>query len=105
MTIQLIYLLLLTFCFVVFVSYLCTDIMRVGSILGIIYHSTMHHCVVLCFSVSMGRLLKNRIYDVMHKSVVGSLMAFTAVSSMYLIYRGVQWMTGITMSLSNNDSE
>lgn len=41
----------------------------------------------------MGRLLKNRVYDVMHKSVVGSLMAFTAVGSIYLLYKGLRWVT------------
>ncbi|KAK2141409.1 hypothetical protein LSH36_1107g00005 [Paralvinella palmiformis] len=41
----------------------------------------------------MGRLLKNRIYDMMHKSVVGSLMTFTAAGSIYLLYKGFRWMT------------
>jgi len=49
----------------------------------------------------MGRLLKNRIYDMMHKSVVGSLMTFTAAGSIYLLYKGFRWMTGKMATDSN----
>merc|ERR1711976_160545 len=35
---------------------------------------------------------KNRIYDFMHKSVVGTCMAVTAIGTVYLGYRGLMYI-------------
>ena len=40
------------------------------------------------------KINKYRVYDVVHKSVVSSLIAFTAVGTVYLGYKAVHWFTG-----------
>jgi Cytochrome oxidase c assembly len=45
------------------------------------------------------KINKNRVYDVLHKSVVSGLIAFTAIGTVYLGYKAVHWYTGESESL------